>query len=304
MTNGISGKISVSIGKNEDSNQDSGFFALEAGNTDAWGRYYGDEYQCFILDPDSFTYGFIILGGGNYTYQGQGKLWDNDKNVLAEEDDLNLSTPGFVIVKAFRCNVTVSLSGGNNNTFTINQNQFVRFNRREGNHVLKFNDLAGNEKKYLVTTGRSYYIYNSGSCIDKDSNVVLPLYSEDKESSVVYDDEKINKIIEFNGGSSSWQQWSSSYSNKTHVSYSHTSSTHHSSNFQQSSHFSHGSNIRGLDMNGFQGMTGGKIIVSGFDQNSFQQFSGGMNVHSTNFSSSTSESFSSQTHFSSTNYLN
>ena len=313
ITNGISGQISVSISKDEGSNQSSDFSSLDSRRQDSWARYIDNEYQCFVVDTDSFTYGFIILGGGTYIYQGQGKLWDNDRGALAEEDDLNLSTPGYVIVKAFRCNVQVTLTGGNDNSFDINQNQYVRFARKEGNYILKFSDLKGDEKRYLVTSSRSYYIYNSGSCIDKDSNVLLPLYNENQGSKVTYDDENINKVTQISGGDSSWQQWSSSYSNKTQVSYSSSSTS--SSSFMQTSQVNNGysSNIQtnlenmgsnignftgGMDINGFQGMTGGNMMMTNFNQNNsaFQQMSG-MNMQTTNFSSSKTESFSSQKYF-------
>jgi hypothetical protein len=301
ITNGISGQISAAIGINKGSNQSAAFYPIQSGKSETWTRNYNNEYQCFISDPDKFLYGFIVSVGGNYTYQGQGKLWDNHKKILAEEDDLNLSSPGYVIVKAFECNVNVTLTGGNDQTFTINKNEYVRFSRKVGNYVLKFTDLKGLEKKYLVSTGRSYYIYNFGSVIDKDSNIVLPLYSENTNSVVTYDDENINKIVEFNGGSSSWQQWSSSYSSQTQINYSQT--TFHSSSIQSNSHFSQGSNfinMGDLDINEFKGMTGGKIMISGFDENlsSFKQMSG----TSTQTKTFSSESFSSETHFQSSNY--
>lgn len=305
ITNGISGKISVSIAKQVGTTQSSDFYPLQPGNSETWTRSADSEFQCYILDTDSFTYGFIVNTGGNYTYQGQGKLWDNHKQMLAEEDDLNLSTPGYVIVKAFKCNVKVSLSGGDNGLYDITQNQYVRFSRKAGNYVLRFIDLQGAEKKYLLTTGRSYYVYNSGSCIDKDSNVVLPLYSGEQSSGsvVTYDDENINKVIQTNGCSSSWQQWSSSYSSKTQTSYTHTSSSS-SSSFQQIS----GGNIAnftgGMDINALQGMTGGNIMLSGFDKNAsaFQMSGMNMNMQTMNFSSSKTESYSSESYIQTSKY--
>lgn len=270
IQNGIREVISVSIGTdNGANNQSNSYVKITSSESNSWPRIFGNEYQIFVTDPDKFTYGFIIVGGGRYTYKGQGKLWDNDRQILAEEDDLNLSTPGFIVVKAFKSNVNVNLTGGANHTYNINPLQFVRFNRAEGTHVLKFFDSKGSERRYLLNTGRSYYIYNSGTCIDKDSNVVLPLYSEDQNAIATYDDDSLNSLLVSSGCMISINQFSSQTSSSKHFQYSHSSSSssfaHSSSNFssdvyQSSSHYQSSSSQ-------YRNSSGGVYIESGFGYN-------------------------------------
>jgi len=250
ITNGISGTINVSIGVDTEANyQSKAYIQIYSGKSNTFPRICRNGYQIFITDPDKFTYGFIILGGGLYTYKGQGKLWDNERGIYNEEDDENLSTPGNIVVKAFRSNVNVSLSGGANNTYNINENQFVRFSRQQGSHVIRFADSFGVEKVYLLTSGRSYYIYNSGSCIDKDSNVVLPLYKEDDNAMATYDDDSLNSLLVSSGNMHSMSQFSSQSSVQKSFGYSNSSSSSSfgyansasSSSYQSSSQYSQSS---------------------------------------------------------------
>jgi hypothetical protein len=152
----------------------------------------------------------------NYLYKDLNKLIDlDDNNKIIEDNFTKKSREGYIIITAFGKDASVFLKGLIEEEILIRENFYQIFSRPKGNFIIEI--IAFNvNRKYLITSGRSYYVLNSTILIDKDLNIVLPLFTEEKDNNVFYGDMIINKEIRnnYDNGFIGYKIWKENYENK------------------------------------------------------------------------------------------
>jgi len=154
--NGTTEQIQVSIGVDEGSTtQSNSWFKLESKCSDGWGRSANVEYMCFVF-YQSICYGFVVVSGKSYSFI-DGKLFDLEKEeyvIVKDLDEFN----GYVSIRSLTDKIQVSLSGGNEGKIDVAKYETKEFQRNSGEYLILITS-KGQEFKYLVSSGYSYYVY-------------------------------------------------------------------------------------------------------------------------------------------------
>jgi len=135
----------------------------------------------------------------NYTYEGQGMLRNEDTNSYVESQTEKIK-PNYIMIKALESGVNCAISGLHGQNYRIHELQHVYFARARGEHILHFRNNSSNKLlRFLVQTGRGYFIVDSSKCIDMETNMDLPLYeNEDDENVIEYEAKVYNDFIKRN----------------------------------------------------------------------------------------------------------
>jgi hypothetical protein len=108
------------------------------------------------------------------------------------ESQTEKTKPGYVTVKALESGVTCALSGLHGQDYRIHELQHVYFARSEGTHILEFKNNYGNKLRYLVESGRGYYIVNSGKVVEMERNRELNPYVNEKDTDIIEREARIH----------------------------------------------------------------------------------------------------------------
>ena len=101
------------------------------------------------------------------------------------ETQTERTKPGYVMVKALESGVVCALSGLNGENYRIHELQHVYFTRSEGNHILEFRNNSNKKMRYMVESGRGYYIVNSEKLVDMERNRELSVYYNEKDEGTI-----------------------------------------------------------------------------------------------------------------------
>ena len=100
---------------------------------------------------------------------------DSDNNTLLIYGDLQ-DQEETISVRAMDQDYTVSVNGGNEESYDIRNNTTAQFYRNNGDYIMSVT-FQGQQKNYQVTTGYAYIIW-AGFLICYRTSIYVELYNE------------------------------------------------------------------------------------------------------------------------------
>jgi len=159
----------------EENYKDDGYFKYAEGQNKSIERYQGREYFVFVSDID-YVYGFIVIGGNDYSYRAKGNMWDISNNCWCEFKDHLNDRPGQIGFYARLQKAELYLEG---ERIYLNVNESTYVSREPGKYVIGYDENYDNIiNNYAVESGVSYYIARGQMIVECNTNIIVKPYKK------------------------------------------------------------------------------------------------------------------------------
>jgi hypothetical protein len=150
----------------------------------------GSEKEEIFYDGNCYFY--ILDHSSSYSYSGEGVLYNETTRQYVQTQTESLK-PGYIMIKALESGVECALSGLNGAYYRINELQHVYFTRAEGDYILQFRNNKNEVQRYLLKSGRGYFIVNSSGVVDMETNQQVPLYINVTNEDVIANEARLSR---------------------------------------------------------------------------------------------------------------
>lgn len=158
--------------QDEESFVDDKFYKYKQGMQKSIERYLNRLYFVFVNDIDH-QYGFIVKGGGSYSYKGKGTMRDQQTNTWVEFKKLE-DKPGKIGFYALLTDVTFYIEG---EKYYLKENDYIYVDKPAGNYVVGYDKEFQNIiDKYPCESGISYYIAKGQVIVECSTNIIIKCY--------------------------------------------------------------------------------------------------------------------------------
>lgn len=120
-----------------------------------------------------------------YQYEGQGMLRNLSNDTYVESQTEKIK-PGYIVIKSLESETECAISGLNGQYYKINDFQHVYFSRNEGKYILQLRNKDSKKPlRFLVQSGRGYFVVNNQRVLDMVSNMDLIQYQNEDNLNMI-----------------------------------------------------------------------------------------------------------------------